>query len=233
MDIEAWLRGLGLERYVPAFRDNVDAILEKAHSLCGAAFGGLLAYDGEHLQAIATHRRRWKKTMQSAHEAGEGLPMTVVIRPIETGDLPDAGRICHEALTAIAAEHNYPSDHPDPAIATALLSRLAAHPAIYGIVAEIDDRVVGSNFVDERSPITGLGPVTVDPRVQDKGVGTALMVHMLDHHWPNQPDRRCSQRDSLTSHRYHYTKVRRPQCNRSALGLAISLKNTPLWTSTS
>ena len=106
--------------------------------------------------------------------------MTVVIRPIETGDLPDAGRICHEAFTAIAAEHNFPSDHPDPAIATALLSRLAAHPAIHGIVAEINGRVVGSNFVDERSPITGLGPVTVDPRVQNNGVGTTLMVHVLD-----------------------------------------------------
>jgi predicted N-acetyltransferase YhbS len=106
--------------------------------------------------------------------------MTIVIRPIETGDLADAGRICHEAFTAIAAEHNFASDHPDPAVATASLSRLAKHPDIYGVVAEIDGRVVGSIFVDERSPITGLGPVTVDPSVQNKGVGTALMIHMLD-----------------------------------------------------
>jgi predicted N-acetyltransferase YhbS len=106
--------------------------------------------------------------------------MALAIRPIEPADVPAAGRICHRAFTAIAAEHNFPSNHPDPDIAIGMLSRLSARSGSYGIVAELDGNIVGSNFVDERSPIIGLGPITVDPAVQNRSVGTALMEHMLD-----------------------------------------------------
>ena len=51
---------------------------------------------------------------------------------------------------------------------------------MYGVVAELDGRVVGSNFVDERSTIAGIGPITVDPVVQNRAVGRELMQHVLE-----------------------------------------------------
>jgi len=48
------------------------------------------------------------------------------------------------------------------------------------VVAEHDGKIVGSNFLDERSSIAGVGPITVDPQVQDRQVGRALMNAVLE-----------------------------------------------------
>jgi hypothetical protein len=48
------------------------------------------------------------------------------------------------------------------------------------VVAEIDGRIIGACFVDERGPIRGLGPITVDPHAQGRGVGRRLMHAALE-----------------------------------------------------
>jgi hypothetical protein len=60
------------------------------------------------------------------------------------------------------------------------MAMLLAHPRFYSVVAEAEGRVVGSNFLDERSCIAGLGPITVDPTVQNRGVGARLMQDAID-----------------------------------------------------
>lgn len=47
-------------------------------------------------------------------------------------------------------------------------------------MAELDGRVVGSNFLDERSTVAGIGPIAVDPAVQDRAVGRQLMENVLE-----------------------------------------------------
>src|SRR6266404_4782841 len=46
--------------------------------------------------------------------------------------------------------------------------------------AEKDGNVVGSNFLDERGPIAGVGPITVDPAAQNQTIGRRLMSAVLD-----------------------------------------------------
>jgi hypothetical protein len=47
-------------------------------------------------------------------------------------------------------------------------------------VAEIEGRIVGSNALDERSIIAGVGPLTIDPDAQNLGVGRKLMQAVID-----------------------------------------------------
>ncbi|HKP17631.1 MAG TPA: GNAT family N-acetyltransferase [Gaiellaceae bacterium] len=76
--------------------------------------------------------------------------------------------------------HGYAPDFPSVEAATELAGELLADPGIYGVVAERDGEVVGSNYLAEWSAIRGIGPITVDPAVQDSRIGRELMVAVLD-----------------------------------------------------
>jgi GNAT superfamily N-acetyltransferase len=106
--------------------------------------------------------------------------VTLAIRPVATVDAAECGRIIHAAFAAIADQHNFPRDFPSAEVATGLASTLIAAPGFYGVVAEEDGRILGSNFLDERSPIAGVGPITVDPREQNAGIGRRLMKAVID-----------------------------------------------------
>ncbi len=104
----------------------------------------------------------------------------IVLRPPVAADAPVLGRICYEAFGAIAAEHHFPGDFPSLAMAVETMSGAIADPTTFGVVAEIDGRIAGSNFLREENPISGVGPISVDPAVQDGDVGRALMQAVLD-----------------------------------------------------
>ena len=106
--------------------------------------------------------------------------MSFVLRPGTAADAAACGHICYEAFKAIGMAHNFPPDFPSPEVASGVLSMLLAHPDVYSVVAESEGRILGSNFLDERSSIAGVGPITVDPTGQNRGVGGRLMQDVLD-----------------------------------------------------
>jgi N-acetylglutamate synthase-like GNAT family acetyltransferase len=64
-------------------------------------------------------------------------------------------------------------------VANKVLGWMFSHPGFYKVVAELDGRVVGSNILDERNDIAGVGPITVDPGMQDQAIGRQLMENVL------------------------------------------------------
>ena len=104
----------------------------------------------------------------------------VALRPGRATDSSVCGRICYEAFEAIARQHNFPPDFPSIDVATELITMLLSHPGFFGVVAEAGGEVIGSNFLDERSTIAGVGPITVHPKVQNLRIGRRLMQAVLD-----------------------------------------------------
>ena len=105
--------------------------------------------------------------------------MSISLRRGDAADATTLGEICYNAFKAIAEAHNFPPDFPSPDAAAALLAGLIRHDGFFDVVAELDGKIVGSNFLDERNPIAGVGPVTVAPTLQNSGAGRALMQAVL------------------------------------------------------
>jgi predicted N-acetyltransferase YhbS len=106
--------------------------------------------------------------------------MNVTLRPGTSADAKQCGRIEYEAFKAVADQHNFPPNFPSVEIATERVTRLLAHPGFYVVVAELDGKVVGCNFLDERSSIAGIGPIAVDPATMNSTIGRQLMQTVMD-----------------------------------------------------
>lgn len=102
-----------------------------------------------------------------------------VVRRATPADAEVCGRICFEAFGALADKHNFARDLPAPEIGIEILSAVFSHPGFFCVVAERDQRIIGSNCLDERSAIAGVGPITIDPGTQDRSVGRQLMQAVM------------------------------------------------------
>jgi predicted N-acetyltransferase YhbS len=105
--------------------------------------------------------------------------MAVSLRRAEPTDAAAVAGICYRAFRVLAEAHNFAPDFPSAQIAEGLLSGLISHPGFYVVVAEVDGKIVGSNFLDERNTISGVGPITVEPTRQNDGAGHMLMEAVM------------------------------------------------------
>src|SRR5580693_8982724 len=106
--------------------------------------------------------------------------MNAKLRSGTPADAAACGPILFEAFKSVAGQHNFPWDFPSIEIANRVATNLLSDRGFYSVIAELDGKVVGSNFLDERNPIAGIGPITVDPAMQNQTVGRQLMQAVLE-----------------------------------------------------
>ncbi|HKR74030.1 MAG TPA: GNAT family N-acetyltransferase [Candidatus Nitrosocosmicus sp.] len=108
------------------------------------------------------------------------------LRPGVIDDSKEIGRIIFEAFSEIADKHGFPREFPSVDVGINVATFFLSNPGFYSVVAEEDmnktnSKTVGSNFLDERSAlVAGVGPVTIDPKSQNKGVGRKLMINVME-----------------------------------------------------
>src|SRR5262250_293136 len=104
----------------------------------------------------------------------------ILIRKAKVEDAEECGKICYKAFCAINTKHGFPPDFPNEEIAKGLLTHMFSHRKFFCVVAEENGKLVGSNCLDERTPIAGVGPITVAPSAQNSGAGRQLMVAVME-----------------------------------------------------
>lgn len=107
------------------------------------------------------------------------------LRPGVIDDAKEIGKIIYEAFSGIADKHGFTREFPTIDIGINVATFFLSNPGFYSVVAEDTNRtsnkIVGSNFLDERSAlVAGVGPITIDPKSQDKGVGRQLMINVME-----------------------------------------------------
>ncbi|HKW30400.1 MAG TPA: GNAT family N-acetyltransferase [Verrucomicrobiae bacterium] len=101
--------------------------------------------------------------------------------PPEPQHIPELARICFEAFKGIHDRHAFPRDIPNIELATHIIGLFLSGKNFHGVAARVDGRLVGSNFISCMDPVGGVGPITVDPAYDGRGVGRALMKSVLDY----------------------------------------------------
>ncbi len=111
-----------------------------------------------------------------------------LVRPTSDAVAP-LGSIFFVAFKELLDRHGLELDIPTLDVANWAMGMFISRPDFYGVAARLDGQLVGSNFASYTDPVAGVGPITVKPGLQARGVGKALMKHVVDHALANHGPR--------------------------------------------
>src|SRR5688500_14371619 len=106
--------------------------------------------------------------------------MSIELIPATPEHLDALSRICHFAFNTLHQRHNVLPDVPTEDVGRLIIGAVLQRPDYAGVVAVDDGRILGSNFLLLADEVAGVGPITVDPTTQSRGVGRLLMQWVID-----------------------------------------------------
>jgi len=102
----------------------------------------------------------------------------ITYRSADPKDAERLGTIVFEAFYTVSTEHNFPPDFPNPEAGIGLAEMMIGRDDVFSVVAE-NGKLLGSNFLWQADEIDGVGPITVDPAVQNSSIGRELMDRVI------------------------------------------------------
>ena len=99
----------------------------------------------------------------------------VTIRPGTSDDAAACGQLLNETFGHLADSHGFEREFGSAQVAASWVAEILDHPSFCSWMAESGGRLVGCNFLDERTEFSGLGPVAISPASQNRGLGARLM----------------------------------------------------------
>lgn len=108
------------------------------------------------------------------------MKSNIQFRLATPADTIQCGQICFDAFASIAQQHLFPSEFPCLNATVATIGSMIENEGFYSVVAERNGKIIGSNFLDERGAIVGIGPISVDPDEHNSGIGRQLMQMVID-----------------------------------------------------
>lgn len=105
--------------------------------------------------------------------------MEIKVRPAVSSDSAACGKVIAAAVAPYAPRNEFAAEFGE-ASTCSMVARLLDHPEMYGLVAEADNQIAGTVFLDERSVVRGVGWLAVAEPFRGHGIGRLMMNEVID-----------------------------------------------------
>lgn len=105
--------------------------------------------------------------------------MAIVIRKMEIDEAEETGKIIVQAFNDVFIKHGLPAPFQSWQAGQGIAYGYAGHDPEGCLVATENGKIIGSGFIHLRGDKASIGPMSVSPEHQNKGLGRAIMEALL------------------------------------------------------